>query len=87
MLVYRLIIFIARKLGVSPLFAQILLLILVTIGFGFENPSGWRAFSDPIFIVIWFGFCAFVVLVTWVTRGEYRKYWSDAKFWRENPDE
>ena len=87
MLVNRLIIFIARKLGVSPLFAHILLMILVTVGFGFANPSGWGWFSDPIFLVIWFGICALVVITTWVTKGEYFKYWSDAKFWRENPDE
>ena len=87
MLVNRLIIFIARKLGISPLFAHILLMLLVTVGYGFANPSGWRVFSEPIFLVIWFGICAFVILVTWITKGDYRKHWSNAEFWKENNDD
>ena len=26
-------------------------------------------------------------IVSGYTKDEYRKYWNDAKFWRENPDE
>ena len=87
MFVNRLLIFIARKFGISPLLAHILLMLLITLLYGFTNPSGWRDFSEPFFLFFWFGICSFVVLVTWITKGEYRKHWSNAAFWRENPDE
>jgi hypothetical protein len=86
MLVNRLIMVIAKNLGISPLFAHILLLIFVTVGYGFANPSGWSQFSEPIFLVIWFGICVFVIFITWVTKGEYRKYWANADFWKENKE-
>jgi|TARA_B110000240_G_C13237681_1_gene341788 threonine/homoserine/homoserine lactone efflux protein len=86
MLVNRLILFVARKIGISPLFAHCLLMVVVTVGFGFANPSGWHEFSDPIFLIIWFGICTFVIFVTWVSKGEYRKHWTNAAFWKENSD-
>ena len=46
-------------------------MILVTIGFGFANPSGWREFSSTN---LHHDLVRFAVLVTWVTKGEYRKY-------------
>jgi hypothetical protein len=77
-----LIISLARKLGISPLFSQLVLLAGITIGFGFANPQGWRFFEGPG-ILIWGGICGFVVLITWAMQGEYRKYWTDAEFWKK----
>jgi hypothetical protein len=87
MLMNKLIVATARKLGVSPLYAHILLLLLVTLGFGFTNPLGWMQFLEPIFVLIWFCICAFVIFITWITKGKYRKYWTDAKYWKENVSE
>jgi len=79
-----LLIFIARKLNISPLLSHILLLSLVTIGYGFLNPDGWISFTDILFLKIWFGFCFFVIFITWVTKGKYKKYWISRKYWQDN---
>ena len=87
MLVDRLIIFIARKLNTSPLIAHIYLMCLVFIGCGFANPDGWNTFTDPVMLLIFFGISFFVVFLTWVMKGEDRKYWTSKKFWKDENKE
>lgn len=82
-LVNRLIIFFARKLHVAPGVAHVLLLFLVSIGYGAINPDGFHAFTAPFFTLIWVGLCSFVVLATWLTKGDYRKIWWRAEPWRQ----
>jgi hypothetical protein len=81
-LINKLLVLVAKVLKVSPGVAHVLLMLLVTIGFGVSNPRSWAAFTDPIFLMIWLGVCTFVVLITWVTKGEYRKIWWQVKPWQ-----
>ena len=83
MLVNKLLIWMAGKLGCSPLVAHLLLMMLVTIGFGFMNPDGFGFFDKADAALIWFSFCAFVVFMTWITKGEHRRAWLSAKGWDE----
>jgi len=81
----KLIIWLARKIGCSPLVAHIIILMLVTIAFGFMNPDGFGFFDKTYNASIWFSFCALVVFITWATKGPYLKAWLSAKEWDEAP--
>lgn len=86
-LLNKLLVSIAKKLKISPGVAHVLLLLLMTmmtIGFRYSNSDYWRVISDPIFLIVWFGICTFVVLITWLTKGEYRKIWWQVKPWQGN---
>ena len=85
-MVNSLLIFIARKLKISPLLAHILLMTLLTVCVGFANPSGWTTFADISFTLYWVVVCTIVVLITWITKGEYRKQWKEKDYWQENSD-
>ena len=82
-LVNKLIIWLANRLGCSPLVAHILIMMLVTIAFGFMNPDGFGFFDKGYAGLIWFSLCAFVVCITWITKREHRKAWLSAKGWDE----
>lgn len=83
-LVNKLLISVAKSIKVSPGVAHVLLLSLMTIGFAASNPDSQKMFSDQFFLIIWFGSCAFVVLITWLTKGEYRKIWWQVKPWQDS---
>jgi len=83
-LINKALVWIAKKLKVSPGVAHIMFMLLLTALVSiFEDTTG-SMFSDRVFLTIWFGFCAFVVLVTWLTKGEYRKIWWKAKPWQDS---
>ena len=81
--VNTLIIAIARKLNISPLVAHILLMCVVTILYGVLGPDGFKDFLAPVFLMIWFGICSLVVLITWVSKGELRSSWTKAEPWQD----
>ena len=82
-LINRIIVFIATKLKVSPGVAHILLMCLVTLAFGLANPDGFQVFKEAFFLKIWIGICVLVVMITWLTKGEYRNIWWKAEPWKD----
>lgn len=81
-MVNKLIIWLARKLNCSPILAHCVIMSFVSLGYGVLNPDGLRVLGDPVFLVIWVPFCIIVVLVTWLTKGELRKAWTQAEPWK-----
>ena len=82
-LVNRLLIFMAKKLKVSPLVAHVFVAGCVSVAYGFASPSGFRDFQDPFFQKLWFGLWVIVIGLTCVTKGEFRSAWSKAKPWQD----
>lgn len=81
MLVNKFIVWIARRLRVSPLIAHVLVMALVTVGYGLA--TGWADFRRPLFPVYWLGICGLVVLVTWLTKGALIKDWVRVEPWQK----
>ena len=80
----RFLIFIAKKLKVSPLIAHLIVAVCVSIAYGFASPTGFRDFQDPFFQKLWLGIWVIVIGLTWVTKGELRSAWSKAKPWQDD---
>ena len=74
-LVNKLLIWLARTLEISPGLAHILLLSLMTTAYGLFEYKPFSSFNQTSFLVIWFGFCTAVLLMTWLAKGEFRKIW------------
>jgi hypothetical protein len=83
-LVNRALVFLARSFGLSPGVVHVLLLLLVTIGYGAKEYRPFSSFREPLFVGVWFGLCAAVVLITWQTKGEYRRIWWKAAPWKQD---
>lgn len=81
-LVNRLLIWLARKLHVSPGVAHVLLLCLIALLYGALEYHPFSSFGDPMFFVVFGGAGVFVVLLTWLTKGEYRKLWWKSEPWQ-----
>jgi surface polysaccharide O-acyltransferase-like enzyme len=81
-LVNQLIIWLARTLNCSPLIAHCIMMCLLSFVYGALNPDGFQVLADPVFLAIWFAFSLVVVLVTWLTKGDFKKAWTQAKPWR-----
>ncbi|MFN3891195.1 MAG: hypothetical protein ACK4MV_12415 [Beijerinckiaceae bacterium] len=79
----RFLIFLAIKLRVSPLMAHILLMVAVTALFAGLAPDAAILLRRLDYLAIWIVTCAFGVLVTWLSKGEYREAWRRADVWRE----
>jgi len=69
-------------LKISPGAAHILMLIIISFAFAYMNPNGPEVFLFPKFSSFWIGACVFIVIITWLTKGEFRKYWWRAKPWK-----
>lgn len=76
------IVWLARRLDCPPIVAHAVLMLCLTILFGFANPDGFRFFDKAGASLIWFGVCIAVILVTWLTKGDYRSAWLKAAPWR-----
>jgi len=70
----------ARLTGTSPGVVHVVLLAGMTLVYGLS--MGFSHLTDPIGAAIWFGACAAVVLLTWLTKGPLRKDWWRAEPWR-----
>jgi len=81
-LVNRLLVWLARVLHVSPGVAHVLLLSLMMVLYVALEPTPFSSLNDPMFFVFFIGISAIVVLVTWLTKGEYRKHWWKSEPWR-----
>ncbi len=79
----RFLIFLAIKLRVSPLMAHIILMIAITALFAGLAPDAAVLLRRLDYLAIWFVTCAFGVLVTWLSKGEYKDAWRRADIWRE----
>lgn len=75
-------VYFARIFGLSPGIVHVILLGFVTIAFGALNPESFSVFFEAFFNIMWFGLCAIVVLVTWLTKGKYRPIWWKAEYWK-----
>lgn len=78
-LINKLLVWMARTLGISPGLAHVFLLFLVTVGFGAFEYEAFSSFHSPVFVSFWVGVCALVIVVTWLTQGELRRTWWQAK--------
>ena len=83
-----LIIFIARRLKISPFFASLLLIVILTTLFVSTNPEGWQPFQQPDFLFKWLGICVLAIGWVWYIAGfwkggEYRKNWLKKDFWQQ----
>lgn len=81
-LVNQFIIWIARQLNCSPLIAHCIMMCVLYFFYGAVNPDGLKALGNPVVLVSWFSVSLFVVLVTWLTKGEFKKAWTQAEPWR-----
>jgi hypothetical protein len=79
----RFLIFLAIKLRVSPLLAHIILMIAITALFAGLAPDAAVLLRRLDYLAIWVVTCAFGVLVTWLSKGEYKDAWRRADIWRE----
>ena len=79
----RFLIWLAVKLRVSPLMAHILLMVAVTALFAGLAPDAAVLLRRMDYLAIWFLTCAFGVVVTWLSKGEYKDAWRRADVWRE----
>ena len=83
-----LIIFLARKLKVSPFIASLILMGVLTILFASTNSEGWQPFQQSDFLLKWMGICAATIGWVWFIAGfwkdgEYRKHWFKKDFWQK----
>jgi hypothetical protein len=79
----RFLIFLAIKLRVSPLMAHIILMIAITALFAGLAPDAAVLLRRLDYLAIWVVTCAFGVLVTWLSKGEYKDAWRRADIWRQ----
>jgi hypothetical protein len=82
-LVNRLLVWLARALHVSPGIAQVMLLCLMMLLYVALEPTPLSSLNNPMFYVFFGGASVIVVLVTWLTKGEYRKHWWKSEHWRQ----
>ena len=79
----RFLIFLAIKLKVSPLLAHIILMVAITALFAGLAPDAAVMLRRLDYLAIWIVTCAFGVLVTWLSKGEYKDAWRRSDIWRE----
>ena len=79
----RFLIFLAIKLRISPLMAHIILMVAITALFAGLAPDAAVLLRRLDYLAIWIVTCGFGVLVTWLSKGEYRDAWRRADVWRE----
>ncbi len=79
----RFLIWLAIRLKVSPLMAHILLMVAVTALFAGLAPDAAVLLRRLDYLAIWFATCAFGIVVTWLSKGEYKDAWRRADVWRE----
>ena len=79
----RFLILLAIKLRVSPLMAHIILMIAITALFAGLAPDAAVLLRRLDYLAIWVVTCAFGVLVTWLSKGEYKDAWRRADIWRQ----
>ncbi len=77
-----LIVWVAQRLGISPLIAHILLMLVVFLAFLLLNPSGFDLSSMEFGGFI--GVSVLVIFIGWVTKGkEGRRDWLRAEPWQD----